>query len=107
MMDRAGRSGRGSGFLHASALLWVPQGNNGQPVSFWDPFSNHSLAISCMPSSICAVDCCHTKMVPSLKDVLSLVGEPEVRMDLRQNVNSVVQCAQSFQHMSPVEKHKS
>lgn len=77
------------------------------PVSFWDPFKIHSLDLSCTSGSPRAV-CCHcTKMVPSVKDALSLEGEPEVHKDLRQNVNSVVQCAQSFQHMSPVEKHKS
>lgn len=91
--------------LRCFSMLWVLQGRGGQPVSFWDQFNHRSL--TCAPSSSCAVCCHRTKMVPSLKDALSLVGEPEVRTDLRQNVNSVVQCAQSFQHMSPVEKHKS
>lgn len=83
----------------------VLEGRSGPQVSFWDPFGNHVLKPACVPGRPRAVCCRCTKMVTSLKDALSLVGEPEGRKELRQNVNSVCSVSQSFKHMSPVEKH--
>lgn len=43
--------------------------------------------------------------MPSLEGALNPAGELEACRELRQNVNSVLQCVSAFQHMSPVEKH--
>lgn len=77
-------------------MLWVLEDRDGQSVSFWDPFNNLLLSSSNVLSRPCAVGCHCIKIVLSVKDAQSLVGEPEVRKALRQDVNSAVQCVSAF-----------
>lgn len=60
------------------------------------PLDNHLVSLFCAPSRPWFICCLCTKIAASLKDVLSLAGEPEVCKDLRQNVNSVAQCVSVF-----------
>lgn len=95
-MDGIGRGSVGPEFLWCFCMLWVLEDRDGQPISFWDSFNNLLLSSSNVLSRPCAVGCHCIRIVPSLKDAQSLVGEWEVRKAPRQDVNSAVQCVSVF-----------